>query len=285
MFFVILGRLVNIKALVRETRLVKIHSLHIYPVKSLTGIQVSSFEMDDFGPKGDRRWMIVDADRNFATQRALPELAKITTSVVGSCVSIHIPGEGNFSLKATDEELRVLVWRDWVKAHEGEAAASEALSRFCGKDLRFVYMPDSSFRRVDAGRVTEYRRVGFADGFPFLITSLASLEELNGRLETPVDMRRFRPNIVVEGAAPWQEDHWRKLKVGGQYFDIVKPCSRCVLTTVDPDTGVKDPGLQPLRALSGYRRTADGVIFGQNAIHESSGIIHVDDSVTVIESE
>jgi len=264
---------------------VKVHSLHIYPVKSLTGIQVPSFEMDDFGPKGDRRWMIVDRDRSFVTQRAFPELAKITTSVAKSGVSIHIPGEGDFTLKATDEELRVLVWRDWVKAQEGEAAASEALSRFCGKELRFVYMPDSSFRRVDAGRVAEYRRVGFADGYPFLITSLASLEELNGRLEVPVDMRRFRPNIVVEGSAPWQEDHWRKLKVGEQQFDIVKPCSRCVLTTVDPDTGVKDPGLQPLRTLSGYRRTSDGVIFGQNALHESPGVIHVDDSVTVIEPE
>ncbi|MGO1501880.1 MAG: MOSC domain-containing protein [Marinobacter sp.] len=263
----------------------KVHSLHIYPVKSLAGIQVPSFEMDDFGPKGDRRWMIVDADRNFVTQRALPELARITTSLVDRKVSIHIPGEGDFTLQSTDLELRVLVWRDWVKAFEGESSVNEALSRFCGKELRFVYMPDSSFRRVDAGRVTEYRRVGFADGFPLLITSLASLEELNERLDVPVDMRRFRPNIVVEGAAAWQEDKWHTLKLGNQSFDIVKPSSRCVLTTVDPDTGVKDSGLQPLRTLSSYRRTSDGVIFGQNAIHETPGVIHVDDSVTVIESE
>ncbi|MGK0526032.1 MAG: hypothetical protein ACI92N_003696 [Pseudomonadales bacterium] len=266
-------------------RLVKILSLHVYPVKSLAGIQVSLFGMDDFGPEGDRRWMIVDADRNFITQRAFPELAKVSVSFVENGVSVHIPGEGNFTLKATDEETRVLVWRDWVMAQVGESVANQALSRFCGKDVCFVYMPDSSFRRVDAGRVSEYRRVGFADGFPLLITNLASLEELNGHLDVPVDMRRFRPNIVVEGSAPWEEDHWRKLEVGGLQFDIVKPCSRCILTTVDPDTGVKDPGLQPLRTLSSYRRTADGVIFGQNAIHESPGVIHVDDSVTVIESE
>lgn len=263
----------------------KVHSLYVYPVKSLAGIQVPSFEMDDFGPKGDRRWMIVDADRNFVTQRALPELARIATSLIDRDVSIHIPGEGDFTLQATNQELRVLVWRDWVKALEGEVLASEALSRFCGKELRFVYMPNSSFRRVDAGRVTEYRRVGFADGFPLLITSLSSLEELNTRLDTPVDIRRFRPNIVIEGSAPWQEDGWRKLKLGGHSFSIVKPSSRCVLTTVNPDTGVKDSGLQPLRMLSSYRRTSDGVIFGQNAIHESPGMIRVDDSVTVIESE
>lgn len=263
----------------------KVHSLYIYPVKSLAGIQVSSFEMDDFGPKGDRRWMIVDEDRRFVTQRALPELVKITTSLVGDKVSVHVPGEGDFALQATEQELRVLVWRDWVKAFEGAVEANQALTRFCGKDLRFVYMPDTSFRRVDAGRVTEYRRVGFADGFPFLITSLASLDELNERLDAPVDMRRFRPNIVVEGATPWQEDQWSRLKLGEQHFDIVKPCSRCVLTTVDPDTGAKDPGLQPLRTLSSYRKTSDGVIFGQNAIHETPGTLHVDDSVTVIEPE
>jgi len=263
----------------------KVHSLHLYPVKSLAGIQVSRFEMDDFGPKNDRRWMIIDEDRNFVTQRSLPQLARVMTDLSESLVSISIPGEGDFTLQHTSQELRVLVWRDWVLAYSGEAAASEALSRFCGKELRFVYMPDSSFRRVDAGRVSEYRRVGFADGFPFLITSTASLEELNGRLEEPVDMRRFRPNIVVEGAVAWHEDRWQKLTVGEQNFDIVKPCSRCVLTTVNPDTGTKDPGLQPLRALSGYRRTPDGVIFGQNAIHEFPGIIHVGDSVTVIESE
>lgn len=284
MFLVILARPVHIKA-TSETRLVKVHSLHIYPVKSLSGIQVSSFELDDFGPKGDRRWMIVDENRNFVTQRGLPELAKIATAVVDGCVTIRIPGEGDFDLKVAGEELRVLVWRDWVKAESGEADANEALSRFCGKALRFVYMPDSSFRRVDAGRVTEYRRVGFADGFPLLITTLDSLGELNGRLEESVDMRRFRPNIVVEGSAPWQEDHWRRIKIGALQFDIVKPCSRCVLTTVNPDTGLKDPGVQPLRTLSGYRKTPDGVIFGQNAIHESPGVIRVDDSVTVIESE
>lgn len=263
----------------------KVHSLHIYPVKSLAGIQVSHFEMDDFGPRGDRRWMIVDEDRSFVTQRALPELARVTTSLSEGSVSISIPGEGDFTLQQTDQELRVLVWRDWVAAFSGEAPASEALSRFCGKPLRFVFMPDSSFRRVDAGRVSEYRRVGFADGFPFLITNIASLDDLSERLGEPVDMRRFRPNIVIRGTAPWQEDHWRKLAVGEQNFDIVKPCSRCVLTTVNPDTGVKDPALQPLRSLSGYRRTPDGVIFGQNAIHESPGIIYVDDSVIVIESE
>jgi len=259
----------------------QVHSLWIYPVKSLAGIAVDSFLLDDFGPVGDRRWMIVDEDRNFVTQRSHPELARIKPAFAEGELTIAIPGEGCFPLKPGEESLRALVWRDWVKAQVGESAANEALSRFVGKPLRLVYMPDDSFRRVDAGRVLEIRRVSFADGFPLLITNVSSLQELNGRLDSPVEMRRFRPNIVVEGAAPWAEDGWQELLAGSVRLSLVKPCSRCVMTTVDPDTGVKDAAVQPLRTLSGYRRTDEGVIFGMNAIHESSGTIRVGDSVTV----
>lgn len=259
----------------------QVHSLWIYPVKSLAGIAVDSFQLDDFGPMADRRWMIIDEDRNFVTQRAFPVLARIKPVVSGGQVAVDIPGEGLFPLEITDQSLRVLVWRDWVKAQVGGVAANEALSRFVGKPLRLVYMPDDSFRRVDAGRVTDVRRVSFADGFPLLVTSLSSLQELNHRLDAPVEMRRFRPNIVVEGAEPWAEDGWTTLQAGSVSLSLVKPCSRCVMTTVDPDTGIKDAGVQPLRTLSGYRRTDEGVIFGMNAIHESSGTIRVGDSVTV----
>ncbi|MBU2952546.1 MOSC domain-containing protein [Marinobacter sp. F3R08] len=263
----------------------KVHSLFVYPVKSLSGIEVADFKTDDFGPVGDRRWMIVDDERRFVTQREHPELARIVTRLEGEQVTVNIPGEGEFSLTASSEELRVLVWRDWVQTLVGLPEASDALSRFCGIPVRFVFMPDSSFRRVDASRVDEYRRVGFADGFPFLVTNVASLKELNTRLDVPVEMRRFRPNIVVEGAGPWEEDHWQSLQIGHNDLSIVKPCSRCVMTTVDPSTGQKDAALQPLRTLSSYRRTQDGVIFGQNALHESPGIIRVGDPVIVNKSE
>lgn len=168
----------------------QVHSLWIYPVKSLAGIAVDQFGLDDFGPVGDRRWMIIDEERNFVTQRALPELARIRPAVSDGLVTIDIPGEGLFPLEVTNESLRALVWRDWVKAQVGGVAANEALSRFVGKPLRLVHMPDDSFRRVDAGRVTDMRRVSFADGFPLLVASLSSLHELNSRLESPVEMRR-----------------------------------------------------------------------------------------------
>ncbi|HEY9119709.1 MAG TPA: MOSC N-terminal beta barrel domain-containing protein [Marinobacter sp.] len=263
----------------------KVQSLFIYPVKSLAGIGVQAFEMDDFGAAQDRRWMIVDAERNFVSQRTHPELARIHTRIENGTVFIDIPGEGSFYLEPGDEEVRVLVWRDWVKALYGKPAPSAALSRYLGQPLHFVYMPDDTFRRVDASRVSDYRRVSFADGFPFLVVNLASLEELNGRLEEPVDIRRFRPNIVVEGAEPWVEDHWHNLVIGSTRFELVKPCSRCIMTTVDPDNGVQAPNLQPLRTLGKYRRTPDGVIFGMNAIHEAPGTIRVGDSVTLSETE
>ena len=263
----------------------QVHSLYVYPVKSLAGIQVSSFQMDDFGPAGDRRWMIVDAEREFVTQRSNPELAKVRTRLEAGQVFVDIPGEGEFPLVPGAEECRVRVWRDWEKAVYGASGASDALSRYCGQTFRFVYMPDETFRRVDASRVTEYRRVSFADGFPFLITNLASLEELNSRLDNAVDMRRFRPNIVVEGAAPWDEDAWVSLVIGNTAFSLVKPCSRCVVTTVDPDRGTKSGDLQPLRELGTYRRTPDGVIFGMNAIHEAAGEIRVGSPVVFATTE
>ena len=121
--------------------------------------------------------------------------------------------------------MEVTVWRDQVVATAGAGRAGEALSRYCGEKLSLVYMPDSCFRRVDPDRVNAERRVGFADGFPLLVVNQSSLDELNSRLEYPVDMRRFRPNIVVEGAGAWAEDLWREISVGDSQLDIVKPCS------------------------------------------------------------
>lgn len=259
----------------------KVQSLFIYPVKSLAGIQVPAFELDDFGPSGDRRWMIVDEQGRFVTQRTLPRLALITTELAGHVAKITIPGEGTFALEPGSAKFQVRVWRDDVAASPGQEQVDSALSRFCAQPLRLVYMPDSTYRRVDPERLADSRRVGFADGFPLLVVNQSSLDELNGRLERPVDIRRFRPNIVVSGAEPWAEDDWRSLQAGEVGFQVVKPCSRCVLTTVDPDTGVKDSGTQPLKTLSTYRRTPEGVIFGQNAVHQRKGRVAVGDRVVI----
>ena len=263
----------------------QVHGLFIYPVKSLAGIAVNEVALDDFGPAFDRRWMIVDAAGRFVTQRDYPQLARIATAVEGNRVTVQIPDAGTYPLLAGDELLPVVVWRDQVAAIAEIGDASAALSAFCGEAFRFVYMPQSTFRRVDPERVPENRRVGFADGFPLLITNTASLDDLNARLAAPVDMRHFRPNIVIAGAEPWAEDRWSVLTVGELPLHLVKPCSRCVMTTVDPDTGIKAADMQPLRTLGQFRRTTDGVMFGINAVHDRQGVLKLGDPVTVIASE
>jgi uncharacterized protein YcbX len=258
-----------------------IHSLTVYPVKSLAGVAVDSLTLDDFGPAGDRRWMIVDSGHQFVTQRANPELVLVTTRFDGQTVIVAIPGQGEFSLAPGTDSLEVSVWQDRVGACPGAVDASEALSRFCGKTVYFVYMTDGDYRRVNPDWVPAYRRVSFADGFPFLVTNTASLEDLNARLERPVEMRRFRPNLVISGATPWDEDNWTTLTAGDVSISLVKPCSRCILTTVDPDTGVRSSDGQPLRALASFRKTADGVMFGVNGVHNTRGVLSVGDPVTL----
>ena len=258
-----------------------VHTLYLYPVKSLAGISVNSFSLDDFGPVGDRRWMIVDTEQKFVTQRSCPKLACVSTYFNGPDVMVSIPGEGEFRLTTGMQNHEVTVWRDRVKALVSAATASEALSRYCGKTVHFAYMPDEVFRRVDPDRVPAYRRVSFADGFPFLVTNQASLEDLNSRLENPVEMRRFRPNVVISGVQAWEEDSWSRLLIRNVSISLVKPCSRCIVTTVDPDTGARSSGGQPLKTLATYRRTPDGVIFGVNGVHNSSGTLSVGDPVSL----
>ncbi|TGN41781.1 MOSC domain-containing protein [Marinobacter confluentis] len=259
-----------------------IHSLAVYPVKSLAGIAVDSMSLDEFGPQGDRRWMIVDGRQKFVTQRASPELAMVSTRFDGADVVVSIPGEGEFRLVPQADPCDVEVWRDQVNAVLGAPEASEALSRFCGKRVYFVYMNEATFRRVDPDWVPAYRRVSFADGFPFLVTNTASLDELNTRLDQPVDMRRFRPNLVISGADAWAEDGWTEMMIGDVSISLVKPCSRCILTTVNPDTGVRSPDGQPLRMLASYRKTPDGVMFGVNGVHNTRGLLSVGDRVSIV---
>lgn len=260
----------------------QIQSLFLYPVKSLAGIAVDSLALDEFGPKGDRRWMITDALGRFLTQREYPQLARVTARLEVGGVAIDVPDEGVYPLLPSGQVRNVMVWDDWLSARRAEPGPAAALGRFLGLEVDLVYMPDDTFRPVDRVWVRDRRRVGFADGFPFLVVNQASLDELNTRLSQPVEMRRFRPNIVVAGATPWAEDAWSGLCCDSVRLDLVKPCSRCVVTTVEPDQGVKDPDQQPLRTLGQYRRLPGGVIFGMNAVHTGDGPLRVGQSLTLI---
>ncbi|MGM0570631.1 MOSC domain-containing protein [Marinobacter sp.] len=264
----------------------KIRSLFYYPVKSLAGIATDTLPLDRFGPAADRRWMLVDDQGQFVTQRKHPALVRIRPSLAGDQLLLDIPGHGAVAVTAGSREREVTVWRDHVAGVlEAQGGASAAISAFLGKPVSLVYMPESVTRPTRHQDLAGIHPVSFADGFPFLVTNQASLDDLALRLPGYGDMRRFRPNVVIEGAAAWQEDDWQTLLLGEVRVRMVKPCSRCIMTTVDPDTGERCSGGEPLKTLAGFRRTGDGVMFGVNGVHDNTGTLRVGDPVTLIDSK
>jgi uncharacterized protein YcbX len=265
----------------------QVTELNIYPVKSTRRIALSESEVLPRGLPWDRRWMLVDASGKFITGRQHPRLATVQTEIGDNVLHIHAAGHDSLSLPLVPRERRVVevtVWKDSVDALLAGSEADAWFSDFLGLDCRLVQMTDDISRGVnpDYGRAGD--QVSFADGFPLLLISEASLTDLNSRLDQPVEMRRFRPNLVIDGDLPYAEDDWRRIRVGEVEFEGVKNCSRCVFTTIDPDTGEKSPDMEPLRTLSSYRRRPEGgVYFGQNLIPRGAGVIRVGDSVTVLE--
>ncbi len=260
-----------------------ITELYTYPVKSFKANPVEQICMDSFGPAGDRRLMLVDACGKFVTQRTHPKMATLSARLEGRALEITLPETPLPTLRLSDfiRTVNVTVWGEALSAKGlGENSVDHMLSEFLGTQVRLVYMPQDCFRQVDRAFFNHEQRVSFADGFPVLLTNQASLDELNSRLSVPVQMARFRPNIVVAGDMPYQEDQWQKVKIGDVVFDVVKPCSRCVMTTVNE---FAEKTAEPLRTLSSYRRNEYGVCFGQNLVHRGKGRIQLGDELVVIE--
>lgn len=273
-----------------------ISGLYVYPLKGAAGIALDAAELDDFGIRHDRRWMVVDADGSFITARRQPRLARVRTEVDDDALVLHVPGSD--PLRCGDAEgdgadagegrdagggagrVRVRVWDDEVDAVDAGDAAAARLTAWLGIRARLVRMPRSTVRQVALEYARPGDRVGFADAFPLLIIGQASLDELNRRLDEPVPMLRFRPNVVVAGARPHEEDEWTRIRAGAVECDVVKGCARCVVTTLDPATGVA--GREPLRTLGAYRKRDGHVWFGQNAIHRGRGTIRIGDAVDVL---
>ncbi|MFQ5645283.1 MAG: MOSC domain-containing protein, partial [Thiogranum sp.] len=259
--------------------------INIYPIKSTRRIALTESAVVPRGLPRDRRWMLVDTDGKFITARQHPTLAVVETQFAGDVLRVSVAGRQplQLPLQAPDVEPRkVTIWRDQCDAVPVGAEADAWFSDYLGMACQLVRMTDELVRGVDTNFGQPGDEVSFADGFPLLLLSEASLHDLNGRLDQAVSMRRFRPNLVVDGEQPYAEDNWRRLRVGEVEFEGVKNCSRCVFTTIDPDTGVKNPDREPLRTLSSYRRRPEGgVFFGQNLIPRSGGVIHVGDVVEV----
>ncbi len=267
----------------------RVTGLFLYPVKSLGAVAVREAHVGDLGLEGDRRWMLVDADGRFLTQREHPALALGRVAVgAGGALTLAAPGLPPLDVAppaAAAPRVRVRVFTDVVEAAPAAAAAHAWASAWLGAPTRLVHMPADVRRAVDPRYAGPDDRTAFTDGYPVLVASQPSLDDLNARLAAagtaPVGMERFRPNVVVdadagEPLAPYAEDDWRTLRLGDEVrLAVVKPCARCAVTTVDQHSAAR--GTEPLRTLAGYRRVGTKVLFAQNAVVRATGPLRVGD--------
>ncbi len=226
--------------------------------------------------------MLVDEAGGFLSQRRLPRMALISVRFAPECLIVCAPGMPDLKVPLQPETadlVDVCVWDDAGRAMLVGEYADRWFGEFLEFACRLVYKPDDDVRLVDSLYAEDGDQVGFADGFSFLLISEASLDHLNGRLEEPVPMNRFRPNLVVRGCEPYAEDRWSLVRVGSVPFRVAEPCPRCAITTVDQKTGSR--GKEPLRTLATYRKSGGEVFFGRNLIHTSLGTVRVGDTVEV----
>jgi uncharacterized protein YcbX len=256
-----------------------------YPLKSAAALAPSRATVASRGLDGDRRWLVVDPAGAFQTGRQLPALVRIRATPVDGGLHLALPGQADLFVATPGEEaarLQVQVWKDPVDAAVAGAQADAWLSRALGRPLRLVHMDAAGTRPVDAAYGQAGDQVSFADGFPLLAISQAALDQLNARLPRPLSMLRFRPNLVLSGVPAHAEDGWHRLRIGAVEFAAVKPCTRCVFTTIDHHSGEPDPDGEPLRTLKTYRRGERGITFGMNLIPRGSGAIATGDTITVL---
>ena len=263
----------------------KLTKINIFPVKSLSGISLETSLIDRRGLRNDRRWMLVNESGKFLTQREIARMSLVKIECGAENFTVFSNGTSPFQFPleiADGEETEVVIWNSTVKALAFGKPADDWFSDILDAKCRLVFMPESSERSVNEKfAVRETDIVNFADGYPFMLLSESSLDDLNSRLAEKVPMNRFRPNFVVSGSDAFAEDVWKKIRIGETVFDVVKPCERCVITTIDQQTAVASK--EPLRSLSQYRNFNGKVHFGQNLIAENyGGTISVGDEIEVI---
>ncbi len=252
-----------------------ITQLFIYPIKSLAGIAVQEAELCATGLLHDRRWMLVDRNNRFISQREFHELCLFQTAFTEKGISIRYKeDELIIPFYLTEgSPLMVTIWDDEVSALPAPGEINDWFSRQLNKDIRLVYMPDDTKRLVDTKYTNEKEIVSFADGYPLLVIGQASLDLLQSKVQEKMSIERFRPNLVFSGGEPHCEDTWQQFTINQLSFKGVKPCGRCVITTIDPSTG--KTSAEPLKTLARYRQKEHKILFGQNTIAPLSGSIAV----------
>lgn len=265
-------------------------ALHIYPLKSCAPRTLDAAVVEPRGLANDRRWMVVDASGKFLTGRQQPRLTLIAATPEEGTLQLEAPGMPTLHEPlptANGTRIRTAVWGAAVKPLLASTRANAWISTFLGAPCRLVYMDAACTRAVKEKYDGQYGQdgdeVSLADAFPVLLISQGALDLLNSKVAQPLPMLRFRPNLVVAGTEPHAEDNWKRIRIGAIQFDVVKPCTRCVFTTVDFEHGRFDPSGEPLRTLKTYRRSPEGITFGQNLIPRSTGTLRVGDALQVLE--
>ncbi|EJC70322.1 MOSC domain-containing protein [Rhizobium sp. 1AS11] len=269
-----------------------VSDLFIYPLKSARGIALPAADIDAYGLPGDRRAMITDAHGHFITQRELPDLARIEVRPEASAFRLLMQGKTDISVAPPPPENRmdVTVWKSAVSASVADPESNRQLSEWLGREVRLVFFDGQARRTANAEWAGEATPVTFTDGYQILVTTTGSLKALNADLaahgEGSVGMERFRPNIVIDTDEAWAEDRWAAIEIAGIRFDLVKPCSRCIMTTQDQLTGSRE-GPNPMPAMGRIRMSADrrvpGPLFGWNVTPRGSGKVTIGDTVNIIE--
>jgi uncharacterized protein len=257
----------------------------IYPIKSARGIAVNETRLDVSGPLRDRRWMLVDDDGVFLSQRRLPKMALLSPRFDGEDIVVQAPDMPPLVIASWSGEgdwISVQVWRDQLKLPHPHLRYSEWFSSFLGQSCRLVHLPPTVVRGVEPPYNSRPWRVSLADGYPLLLVGQASLDLLNDRLRVPVGMERFRPNLVIGEAIAHEEDGWRRLRIGEVELAVVKPCARCSIVLIDPNTG--ESGVEPLQMLARYRKEQQQVLFAQNALVITPGVLRVGLPIQVLET-
>lgn len=266
--------------------MLQISHLFIYPIKSLGGIAMPSVNLTDRGLEYDRRFMLVDQQNQFLTQRTFPRMALLRTAIGNNKLVVFEKDQDDDQLildisPVIGEKIKVDIWEDQCEAYHIDSSADLWFSKKLQRNVKLVYMPDSSRRPVDKTYARQDDITSFSDGYPVLLVGQSSLDDLNSRLEEKVPMNRFRPNIVFTGGYPYQEDEMKHFKINNLDFYGVKTCGRCMIPTINQDTGVA--AQEPIRTLSSYRTFNNKVNFGQNILHADRGLIHVGDELHLVD--
>ena len=259
--------------------------LIIYPIKSLAGIHLNHWQVTRTGLMYDRKWMLIDREGQFLSQRRLPRMSLISTALTDTQIIVSAANQSDLALDLKPilgDTVQCQIWKDECTAHLISKVADEWFSDFLNTDCRLVYLPHNQIRIVDQTYALPTDQTAFSDGFPFLLISQASLDSLNQEMQLNIGMNRFRPNLVISGCEPYAEDTWRDIKIGQIQFRLPKPCARCSIPTIDPNTG--ETSKEPLATLNRLRKWQTHVYFGQNALHDRSGILQVGDSVEILKT-